>query len=509
MPTNDHSNDSTFEARIYQPGAASPHAHPSPPASFLSPRRPTRTPPSIQIAILLLVSLSTLSVLIDYWTQAQIYKLRYPWTVSPSSTSWKATARAYLGLPACDPFAEPGTLAFNESFYNDAAWIPLTPSCSPAPDYLSALRLLRDVPISLSLAQREALIRRPTAPRPPAAVGEEAQNGFDRQAFDLWGRPYPDLAFLRGKTILLLGDSVDRNSLEHLHQLLHADVRSLHYTDIHHPPPADWDPRSTPWEVNLGILNPRPYSNASEPDNHRAFAGLNCKLLNGFFYGLDDIDEFAVQADWHGPGLAESRVRELYEPMMRAYGNEDGEGPALIMLQSGLWDLAFFGRRNRQNNETTDTPLGAEQLDWWQARFRSLIRTIKYTWPDTPLWIRTTHRIGDQFWAAHDWQAGLKHGLGKGFVNFFPDHRVHQIRQMQLFLAREEGLPVFDFYSIWEGYQKFQDKVHPLKVPGGVLMNQALLHHVWMESIGRHNWEPSYLKRNRIGKLPHTLREFY
>jgi hypothetical protein len=40
-------------------------------------------------------------------------------------------------------------------------------------------------------------------------------------------------------------------------------------------------------------------------------------------------------------------------------------------------------------------------------------------------------------------------------------------------------------------------------------MNQALFHHVWMESIGRENWEKSYLTRNRIGKLPHYLNQFY
>lgn len=364
--------------------------------------------------------------------------------------------------------------------------------------------------MSLPLDQRNRFIHYPIQSSTPEdqPLERDHQTGFNRQSFDVWGRPYPDLNFLRGKTILILGDSVDRNSLEHLYQLVGAHVRSFFYNDINKPPPPGWDPRSTPWEVNLGLLHPRNL-NQTAAGHQSEFAGLNCRIINGFFYGLDDIDEFSVQGDWHAPGLAESRVKELYEPMTKEFGMEDGEEPAFISLQSGLWDLAFFGRRNREANETTDEPLAAEQLDWWQGRFRSLIKTIKITWPNTPIWIRSTHRVGDQFWAAHDWQAGLKHGLGKGFVNFFPDHRVHQIRQMQLFLAREEGLPIFDFYNLWEGFQKFQDKVHPLKVPGGVLMNQALFHHVWMESIGRENWDPNYLSRNRIGKLPHYLNEFY
>ncbi|KNE98788.1 hypothetical protein, variant [Puccinia striiformis f. sp. tritici PST-78] len=436
------------------------------------------------------------------------------------STSWTKLSQNYKGFPICDPFSEPGTIDFNTTNYDDVNWIPFKSSSpttsktmksstctTPSPDYLSALRLISQVPISAPLSQREKLIHQPSSSS--LNHTESNQEGQDRNRVDKWGRPYPDLTFLRGKTILLIGDSVDRNSLEHLHELVHADVRSLSYHDINRPPSKQWDPRSTPWEVNLGLLNPRNYSNASAPNNLRSFAGLNCKLINGFFYGLDDIDEFSVQSDWHPPGLAESRVRELYAPMMKKYGEEDGAGPSFIMLQSGLWDLAFFGRRNRQRNESTSDPLGQEDLEWWQTRFRSLIKTIKFTWPDTPLWIRTTHRIGEQFWAAHDWQAGLKHGLGKGFVNFFPDHRVHQIRQLQILVANQEGLPIFDFYNLWEGYQHFQDKVHPLKVPGGVLMNQALFYHVWMESIGRFNWDPQYLKRNRIGKLPHHLNEFY
>ncbi|KNE98787.1 hypothetical protein PSTG_07975 [Puccinia striiformis f. sp. tritici PST-78] len=481
---------------------------------------------SFQILIGVLVSIFSLTILIDWWTQTQLYRLRYPWMISTisgsngRSTSWTKLSQNYKGFPICDPFSEPGTIDFNTTNYDDVNWIPFKSSSpttsktmksstctTPSPDYLSALRLISQVPISAPLSQREKLIHQPSSSS--LNHTESNQEGQDRNRVDKWGRPYPDLTFLRGKTILLIGDSVDRNSLEHLHELVHADVRSLSYHDINRPPSKQWDPRSTPWEVNLGLLNPRNYSNASAPNNLRSFAGLNCKLINGFFYGLDDIDEFSVQSDWHPPGLAESRVRELYAPMMKKYGEEDGAGPSFIMLQSGLWDLAFFGRRNRQRNESTSDPLGQEDLEWWQTRFRSLIKTIKFTWPDTPLWIRTTHRIGEQFWAAHDWQAGLKHGLGKGFVNFFPDHRVHQIRQLQILVANQEGLPIFDFYNLWEGYQHFQDKVHPLKVPGGVLMNQALFYHVWMESIGRFNWDPQYLKRNRIGKLPHHLNEFY
>lgn len=107
--------------------------------------------------------------------------------------------------------------------------------------------------------------------------------------------------------------------------------------------------------------------------------------------------------------------------MADQFAAEDHEAPAFISIQSGLWDLAFFGRRNREANMTTEAPLTAVQLDWWQNRMKSVIKTLKHTWPNTPIWIRKTHRVGDQYWASHDWNAGLKHGMGEGFVNFFSD----------------------------------------------------------------------------------------
>jgi hypothetical protein len=56
----------------------------------------------------------------------------------------------------------------------------------------------------------------------------------------------------------------------------------------------------------------------------------------------------------------------------------------------------------------------------------------------------------------------------KPFSNFFTNVRVHQIREMQEQVARDEGIPAFDFGDIWEGWQSHQQMVHPLIVCAGV-----------------------------------------
>ncbi|EGF98253.1 uncharacterized protein MELLADRAFT_96041 [Melampsora larici-populina 98AG31] len=397
-----------------------------------SPPRASKLRRRIRAIVIGICIFAAMSIATDWWAHAQFYTFRYPWIYqstpnsNPNTTSWKTTSKLYRGLPACDPFSEPGSVVFNEEFHHDANWVPFGSSCPPSPDYLSALRSILNVPINATLEHRNEVIQHPTY----QGHHYGGQAGEGREHLDIWGRPYPNLDFLRGKTILWLGDSAGTHET-------HLGKSTLAYSTlgtVRHP---------TPKTLQLN------------------------SLVSIVELSMDSFMDF----------------------------------PGVISLQSGLWDLAFFGRRNREANMTTEAPLTAVQLDWWQNRMRSVIRTLKVHWPNTPIWIRKTHRVGDQYWASHDWSPGLKHGMGPGFVNFFSDVRVHQLQQMQDEVARNEGLPIFDWGKIWEGYQKYQDKVHPQQIPGGVLMNQALLHHVWMESIGRQNWDPSLT--TGLGPLPH------
>lgn len=74
---------------------------------------------------------------------------------------------------------------------------------------------------------------------------------------------------------------------------------------------------------------------------------------------------------------------------------------------------------------------------------------------------------------------------------------------MERHVAKLEGLPIFDLGHVLEGFQQYQDKVHPMREPGGVVMGQAMMHHLWMESIGRKNWDEE--ARRGVGKLPHVV----
>ncbi len=51
---------------------------------------------------------------------------------------------------------------------------------------------------------------------------------------------------------------------------------------------------------------------------------------------------------------------------------------------------------------------------------------------------------------------------------------------MQEKVAKAEGLLVFDFGHIWEGYQSQQDGVHPRTLPGGAILNRGLMHFAYL-----------------------------
>lgn len=108
--------------------------------------------------------------------------------------------------------------------------------------------------------------------------------------------------------------------------------------------------------------------------------------------------------------------------------------------------------------------------------------------------------------------------------------RVHQLRHLQEEVARSEGLPIFgascssyllpsaprsrrpvvtfsatalpnlptaapraDFGHVLEGYQLFQEKVHPLLVPGGVVYAHNLVHQLRLALGSRKSWRRGWV----------------
>ena len=117
----------------------------------------------------------------------------------------------------CDPYALPGYLKFSEDL-RETKWVPLDQSC-PATDWLRGLA-----------------------------------NGTLPESFP------------RNTTILVMGDSVDRNSVEQLAWRTGVKYHRAAYHNITQERPEGWDERGVPWVVKVPTFN--------------------LTFANGFFYGL-------------------------------------------------------------------------------------------------------------------------------------------------------------------------------------------------------------------------------
>lgn len=134
-----------------------------------------------------------------------------------------------------------------------------------------------------------------------------------------------------------------------------------------------------------------------------------------------------------------------------------------------MWDLALFGRQDKEADLDTSEPLSVPQQDWWQERLRSVIEKVQTTWGvDVPLWLRKLHRVGEGGESTNHYRhwhvEGTKEQPNEANFDFFTDLRTAQIRGMQDHIAAELKIPIYDFGSQWEGLQKYQDAVHPQRV---------------------------------------------
>lgn len=150
-------------------------------------------------------------------------------------------------------------------------------------------------------------------------------------------------------TILILGDSVDRNGVVQFCQLMKGKMTMSHYHNMTQHPPDDlavthdytvshgppfegWDQRGLP---HLCEIERYREDKSQEKE-------MVMRVVNGFHYGMDDEDEYntAAHADWHKPGLFEDRITQLILPMVQQLGGV--ESIDVVSLHSGMWDVVRF-----------------------------------------------------------------------------------------------------------------------------------------------------------------------
>ena len=148
-------------------------------------------------------------------------------------------------------------------------------------------------------------------------LSESCQNHhFAKQIRDRQSVPHK----LHRRTILAIGDSIDRNNADYGCKLLNGT-----YTTIQ-PGHPYWPQDDIP-----GVWTPNEYSHRSFPAMCHV-ESIDLLLVNVFHFGLDEEEYFGWKDQFGPPYNTEMRVEDIAMPLMQKIGRK----PDIVELSSGV-----------------------------------------------------------------------------------------------------------------------------------------------------------------------------
>jgi hypothetical protein len=304
----------------------------------------------------------------------------------------------------------------------------------------------------------------------------------------------PVLADLAGKRALILGDSVDRNTLYHFQDGILNDTRYFSGCDMDDSRilrPFNGE-QGSPRMIVIPILPLPTEMDTSEPFNFEKDVDVNHSLedvLEGaeveasgliraramsqlridflHMYGTDDDDLWEDRQSHQG--VTAWRSQDRLEKVKSMWGAAPDTYDA-VFVNFGLWELARY-QREAYTLHSTDDQIGLPQ-DWledYKERLRAYVERIQSTWLHAKVVIRTIHDphegAGGWFRSATMSEGGERHAP-------FTRLRVVQLRRAQLQVAAELELEVLNWADHMigqDGDSWLRDDIHPAAAGSYVL----------------------------------------
>lgn len=389
--------------------------------------------------------------------------------------SWKKAHRK--GKDECDPFHEQGYLHFNATDPGDNTWRPYRPDCKPS-------NLFEQLKQDLHF----------TTP----TFGRNQNDRFN---------------WLRNRTVVLIGDSIDRyhnldfcnvlswetGSTEEDPKISENRPTRTYYIGADSPlsppawhfypenplrPPDDWpaDERElfeyqTPiWDsgkINANTTRPRVCE----------IPKYGFTVISLFTWGLDPKEGGRLYANISGyfpPAEYTSRIENILNPVLtnlaKHLKNPLITKPDLVEMSSGFWDLRQWSEEDIKvarkltkvdPKEIGFNDLGSERLAWWTERQKKAIEFVSknFPQPETPILWRTLHHVQRHYWVGYN--------------------RVYQLDQLARYNIERmkendpslrSRLRLDEWGALMLGQEhRFRDVMHVRELPGGVLWGDIML----------------------------------
>ena len=263
---------------------------------------------------------------------------------------------------ACNPFAKPGYLAHDPY----PVWKPFDSACE-SPRLFG--NLLGAVPTSSA---------GPVASLRPHVLSQQARNELS--------------STLQNRTVLLVGDAVDRALVQNLCTML--GTTSVSVTADHVFGGA---------LKNVGSTTPPGDTLLADYCYVEQFDAL---FTSFYHYGTETSDVWNKQPTYFPPQRFESRMENLLVPYLNALKAPRTiaslpprrKGVDRAVFSSGLWDLATWAMEDIQTGQASSSDLSAERVKNWRARtvdmisaLRTAVGQARIAWRSLPLPPTATH----------------------------------------------------------------------------------------------------------------------
>lgn len=348
---------------------------------------------------------------------------------SPTGTSSTADSLASGTCP--DPYAQPGYLLYKEN-KKVAQWIPYT-DANVWDENLRAAQQSKDFGFPTKRRPYEVPddIITTSAPSSLAlALRNKATRASDAS-----------LGFLRGKKVVVLGSSLDRNALTSF-----CFVHGGHWTE------------------NQGARGLFKCGFPELDDFSVTFA---------FTFGTLEMDD-DLRASFVGPPpyKFESRIEQLYLPALKTLGDM----PDMIIWASGTWDILGFRKKLRGANPSAwkEEPMSWDELSWHRQRLNEIHSYITTTFPGVPLMYRPPTYLKAMGASSNSFLAGIN-DQNVQIVNA----GVYAFRESAKAAMSRLEVPLFRWAEKLVGSSQYEDPVHFRKGTGtDFLYGELLLYYL-------------------------------
>jgi len=242
---------------------------------------------------------------------------------------------------------------------------------------------------------------------------------------------FSGLEWMRDKTVLLYGDSIERDHLSLFCEILGREpevVKGAHkYSAV--PDTSIVSPRGDDKKKKerLSRIAFRGMQDSTLPRTCY-IEELNFLVANMYHFGLDEQTFWKDLDQYHPPGSIEERFSAQVEPFL-AKLRADGRNIDLVEISSNMFDLARWAKQDIEAGRSTEDPLDNERTQWYQWRLRKFLDLTRQTFPHAMKMWRAATVPEDQAAELSYFNDRFGHSPAST-APYFALNRIHQIDEI-------------------------------------------------------------------------------